>query len=147
MDNLLRLHYITIRNDAEFHKEFSSGKSFKDINHLDGNKLTDFLLISLAKDKYPWIQKVYKETSKFIHLSNKHSLAMITDMNPLERSEETFFGVGFPHWPEKSIVEILEAFYSATDALLDIVKDWIVEKSNLSDFQSSQSHMDDSTET
>jgi len=132
IDNLLRIFYISKRNDSDFLKEFMKGKSFRDLKHTDNNKITDALLVKIAKNKYPWIEDVYKETSKFIHLSSKHYHTNIISMNDEERSEITFFDVGNRNCPEDVLYTILEAFEYSTDAILNIVKGWIISKANIS---------------
>ena len=68
IDNLIRIDYLSYRSDELFTKEFLRGKSFRELKHTDGKRITDQLLIDLCKKRYPWLQKIYTETSKFIHL-------------------------------------------------------------------------------
>lgn len=126
IDNLLRVFYVFQRKDNDkIFIEFLRTGSFRFLKHTDNKKITDKLLIEVASKNYPWIEKVYIETSKFIHLSTKHFFATIINMDKSERTMEEYFGVGFFYWPEFSIFEEMSAFIHTTNSLLELMMGWI----------------------
>jgi hypothetical protein len=126
LDNLLRVYYVFQRKDnVKIYVEFLKKGTFRDLKHTDGKKVTDKLLVDIAKRNYSWIENVYKETSKFIHLSTKHYYATILNMDKSNRTMEEFFGVGFFNWTEYSIFEVISAFIHTTKSLLDLMNEWI----------------------
>jgi hypothetical protein len=126
LDNLLRVYYVFQRKDNDrLFIDFLREGSFRLLKHTNGQRVTDRLLIEIAKPNYPWIENVYKETSNFIHLSTKHFLATIIDMDTQKRTIEEFFGIGFFNWPEFSIIEEMSAYIQTTNSLLDLMKKWI----------------------
>ena len=126
IDNLLRVNYIFQRKDNDkLLLQFFREDSFRKLKHIDGKRVTDKLLIEFAKNRYPWIEAVYEETSKFIHLSTKHFYATLVNIDKSTRTMTEHFSVGFDNWPEHSLKEMLSAYNHATDSLLNLMKDWL----------------------
>lgn len=137
LDNLLRIYYVFQRNDNDMlFLGFLREGSFRTLKHTNGQKVTDRLLIEIAKPNYPWIEKVYKETSNFIHLSTKHFHATIIKTDKSDRTIEEYFGVGFFNWPEFSINEVMSAYIKTTTSVLDLMKEWIKLKNTITDCES-----------
>ncbi|RPI16512.1 MAG: hypothetical protein EHM58_11740 [Ignavibacteriae bacterium] len=128
IDNLIRIFYSTKRSDKEFYMEFYKGKSFRELKHIDGKPLIDSLLIKISKDTYPWIEDVYRETSKYLHLSNKHFNTTITSIG--DNKMTNFFGIGQPNCREEDLSNLLDAFSCTTDAIIKIVQGWIITKNS-----------------
>jgi len=73
LDNLLRLYagYI-VKDPHEFAMKVLKGQHVRNMIDQNGNKMTDKYLVDQLTKEYKWIQNVYKETSGFVHFSNKH---------------------------------------------------------------------------
>jgi len=129
IDNLLKLSYLaTLKNAGEVSFKIIQGVSFLKLKNKEGKKLTDAMLRDYARDLYPWIDKVYEETSKLIHLSDKHVFHTVKAMDEKTRSQELFIGEGCLYWKEKDIAELLDAMGYVTDALLKNIKGWSISK-------------------
>lgn len=75
LDNLLQLHASSIVSDPHnFSMKKIKGKQTSNFKDRNGNKMTDnYLARSLSeKDDFKWILNVYRETSGFVHFSDKH---------------------------------------------------------------------------
>lgn len=131
LDNLLKLSYLAqCKNRDEIMKAVLRGESFPRLKDPKDRRerLTDVRLRYYARSYYPWLDRVYEETSKLVHFSNKHVFSPIASVDNEERSTTSFFGVGIPRWPESEIDNFLNAFSCATDALLTVVRDWVISK-------------------
>jgi hypothetical protein len=78
LDSLLQLYWAYIVNNPhDFVNKIMIWKETREINDKDWNKMTDWYLRKVFfRDKnnneFIWLEKVYEETSWFIHFSNKH---------------------------------------------------------------------------
>lgn len=75
LDNMLYCYARTIAaNDNDFLVGFMNGSNWKEIIDKDGNKLSDDYLLDLISKRFGTdeFKRVYKESSKFIHLSTSH---------------------------------------------------------------------------
>lgn len=84
--------------------------------------MTDRLLHERLSTLYPWASAVYENTSGFIHLSQRHMMAPVSNVDSQTRS------VTFVRWPEDKVIEALEAFNATTGALLDLCRQWLLAK-------------------
>jgi hypothetical protein len=48
--------------------------------------MTDKFLVKKFSEEYKWIEKVYNNTSGYIHLSEKHLFANVANLNPEDMS-------------------------------------------------------------
>ncbi|MBA7716516.1 hypothetical protein ES703_125589 [subsurface metagenome] len=129
LDSLLRLVYLATLKDADaVSMEIIKGHSFRNMKDREGKKLTDARLRDYARPLYPWIDKVYKQTSKLIHFSDKHYFLSVNSLNKQSRTVEHFIGEGVTNWPESEINSFLDAMGCTTDALLKVVIGWTISK-------------------
>jgi len=129
LDNLLKLSYIARCKKAdELIKAVLEGESFQKLKDSEGKLLFDSRLRDYARPLYPWLDRVYEETSKLIHLSDKHCFLPIISVDNKARTTTTFVGVGIPNWPGSEIDNFLNAVSCATDALLKVVLGWVISK-------------------
>lgn len=132
LDNLLRLSYLPqSENPSEVVEAVLRGESFQKLKDSEGKCLSDKRLRYHARSLYPWLDRVYEETSKLVHLSNKHFFLPVTSVDDKERTMTTSFRVGIPHWPESEIDNFLNAASWATDALLKVVRGCVVSKGHI----------------
>ncbi len=122
LDTLLRLSYLrTTQNPDTFIMHILEGKQVNKMKDEKGVKLTDTRLCDYARTMFPQVDNVYKETSRFIHFSDKHVFSCITP-------DEFFIGKGFRKWPERDIVSLLDCTIEITEMILAITRGWIVQK-------------------
>lgn len=91
--------------------------------------MTDGYLVKLLSKENPWIDRVYKATSGFIHLSEKHIYAAVSladeEMSLRIRISEIDEGVDAELWGEMAA-----AFVEATELLFYYLNGWIYTKKN-----------------
>jgi hypothetical protein len=122
LDTLLRSSYLAAtKNHDAFILQILEGKQLNEIKDEKG-KLTDKRLRDCARPLFPQVDNVYRETSKFVHFSDKHVFSCITP------DEKIFIGKGFRKWQEKDIVSLLECTIAITKVILAIVRGWILQK-------------------
>ena len=126
LDNLMRCYLVSCTpKGQDFIKPIFEGKRLNKEKDHEGKKLTDRRLRELCAEAYPWLDKVYEETSKLIHLSEKHFSISVVRLDDAERSITYRIAARQEHWPENEIDELLGALIVATDAILDICEGWI----------------------
>lgn len=130
IDNLIRLFAATlVENPHTFTNEVISGKHIRNIKDRNGNKMTDFYLVNLISKEHEWIENVYKETSGFIHLSDKHIFSSISKVKK-EKDLLLQFKVGKESEKinDEPILEAIEAMLRATEILLSYLNNWVITK-------------------
>lgn len=129
LDSLLKLVYLATLKDADVvSMEIIKGHSFRNMRDRNGKKLTDARLRDYARPLYPWIDEVYKQTSKLIHFSEKHCFLSVNSLDEQSRRVDFFIGEGVTNWPESEIDSLLSAMGCTTDALLKAVIGWRISK-------------------
>lgn len=129
LDTLLRFFAATlVENPQKFAVAVLEGEPINKIKSRDGKLLQDAYLAQRLGEEYPWIPRVYKETSGYVHFSDKHMFAallhdaktggILIKISPTD--EET---------PQELYLEMLEAFLATTDILARYVEEWIGAKS------------------
>jgi len=104
------------------------GKSLRNLKDSDGKFLSDARLRDYARRFYPWLDRVYEETSKLIHLSDKHFFLPVESVDDETRVVQMLIGAGTQNWPESEIDNFLDAVGCTTDALLKVVLGWVISK-------------------
>jgi hypothetical protein len=96
-----------------------------------GKALTDRRLTELLATAYPWIPNVYRQTSGYIHLSEKHILATFGSEKPANADLEVQLGptTGDALAPEL-FAEAAEAYAATLDVLICYVAGWTSTKNN-----------------
>ena len=130
IDSLLKLVYLAHVEfaDAVSKAILDEEKPFRKIKDSDGKFLTDARLRDHATRFYPWLDRVYDETSKLIHLSDRHLLFIIESFDDKTGTLGFFIGTGNQNRPESEIDNFLDVFSCTTDALLKVVLGWVISK-------------------
>ena len=83
LDNYLRFHAAWLVSDPhDFAGRIMSGEHVRKMKDKTGAKMTDAYLVSTLKDEHDWLERVYEETSGFVHLSRQH---VISSLRYIER--------------------------------------------------------------
>jgi hypothetical protein len=78
LDTALRFYAgFIVSNPSQFAMDVLGGQQINKMRDAAGNIMTDRHLVNHLGRHYPWIVKVYQETSGFIHFSAKHLLSAI----------------------------------------------------------------------
>jgi hypothetical protein len=73
LDNVLRLTYLSnCKNAEEVCHQLIAGIRMDKLKDEEGKRLTDRRLCEIAQEHFPSIDGLYGETSRMVHLSNKH---------------------------------------------------------------------------
>ena len=140
LDTLLRLNYISKIPPKEADKlihHIMDGEPLNKFKDSEGKELTDARLLKYAKDVFPWIDNVYKHTSKFIHFSERHMFVSIYSTNNEKRIVNFAIHKGSHNVKEEQITEYYNVFIIITDSIIKFINSWGERKKNLSDSETS----------
>jgi len=148
LDNFLRYAAGWLVTDPhKFAVKILSGEHIRNIKTKEGKKMKDCFLVDEFSKEYKWIKSVYENTSGYIHLSDKHMLINITELDSKQRAATYKISDKDEHMPEKFKVEAVMAFTEITKLVLHRAYSWRCTKDNPqalrkqkrgSDFTSSQ---------
>ena len=128
LDNCLRFYAGYLVTDPhDFAIQVLSGKAVKNQKSSDGKALSDYYLCKMLSVEYPWVLDVYKNTSGYIHLSEKHilhSVRIADDGKGLKIS----IGETDRFVPTDLYLEVIEAFKTTTEIVLRFVYSWAYTK-------------------
>ncbi len=129
LDTLLRLVYIARCGFPDaFSQIILTGKLLSKVKDAAGKPLTDARLRDYARPIFPWLDKVYEETSRMVHYSEKHFMLMVEKAHEGETSADIVLQSGQPNWPLGEIHNFVDALTTATKAILDLAEGWAGEK-------------------
>lgn len=131
LDNCLRFHAAwLVDNPHEFASKVLKGVPIKKQKDRKGKPMTDRYLVESLSAQYPWVKRVYEETSGFIHLSEKHIFMTFTDID--KESREIAFTISNidDHVAESFYYESACAFCSVIEVLFEYLYGWLKTKSN-----------------
>ena len=145
LDNCLRLAAAGLAPDPDaFVLEVLKGTRISRLKDREGEPFSDRRLVDLLSSEEPWIKDVYKQTSGYIHLSEKHIFNAVSPTSnerrlELKISEEDRF------IEPENYLEAVDAFLECTRLLLRIVGSWTFEKEQRAE-QTSPTDVPPSTE-
>jgi hypothetical protein len=130
-DSVLRLYGITITPDVhEAANKIISGEKLSKIKDRKGERLSDGYLVSLLAEQNPWLKHVYSLCSGYIHLSDVSFHHLLKKSEQIPDSNERGFYIGSDE-SEIEIehkLELIQAFYVATEGIQKITRQWISER-------------------
>ncbi|MCC6425701.1 MAG: hypothetical protein IT435_02650 [Phycisphaerales bacterium] len=133
LDTALRFHAAWLVEDChEFACEVLQGTRIDKLTDRSGKRLHDFYLVECmsGEDGCDWISRVYRETSGYVHLSDKHLFQTFTSVDEDERTVEVKIGATDHEWPEEIYLEVVDAFLAATRLFVKYLQGWEVTKQN-----------------
>jgi hypothetical protein len=129
IDTASRLNALRMVADREaLVSAVLAGDRFDKQKDTKGNLLSDGYLIAELAKYYPWVSAVYKETSGFIHLSERHFYSSIATSDSKERSVKVSVGVNEPKYSDEFYFEILDAFCEATRVAGSMVAGYVTSR-------------------
>jgi len=128
LDNFLRLFAAwLVKNPHEFANEVMKGKKVEEFFDKDNEKqaLKDWYLRNKASESYPWINKVYKQTSGYIHLSSKHIYNPIAEVD----AEKGTIGTYLTKYDSETVtdldrIEAVLVMIKVSNCILDYAYGW-----------------------
>lgn len=129
IDNVLRFSAAwLVENPHDFANKIMDGVPVKDLKDINNKKLTDTYLKKVLGKKHPWLQRVYEETSGFVHLSDKH---IFTTIKPTSIDMTCNIEIKLDDdIPDEYLIEAIEAFIATTNILFEYIEGWIFTKDN-----------------
>jgi hypothetical protein len=109
-----------------FAQDVWNGVPVRKLKDRNGNKMTDHYLLEKLTERHPWVKRVYKNTSGFIHHSEKHFYTFFGDVKS-ESSDRATTKVQISSCPEFSdglYLELIRAFIAATEIFAWYLRGW-----------------------
>lgn len=131
LDNVLRFSAAWLVDDPHrLAMQIMSGERIDNMRDRDGKKLKDWYLRNKLHEEYPWVKKVYEETSGFIHLSKKHIFTSSKLKDIKEGTVEIRIGKRDNYVPDAARIEATQGMNEITNVLCDYIEGWIWTKNN-----------------
>jgi hypothetical protein len=131
LDTFLQTYAAFVVEDPhDFATEKLKGVRTNKIKAKDGKLLRDSHIIELmgndSRIESTWVRKLYSETSRFIHASDKHIFSAVVKG---EKDGEIYFMISEKlNIPEESVVEGLSAMVEITKSVIRLWEGWILTK-------------------
>lgn len=130
LDSFMRFYASFLVEDPhQFATSVLGGTEVRKMKDRSGAFMTDRHLVESAAAEYSWAPSVYKSTSGFIHLSNKHIFSAIQAVQD-DGSFSMHIGSDPSRFPNTLWVEMAEGFIAATEALFRYLEGWVFTKEN-----------------
>jgi hypothetical protein len=129
LDNCLRFFASTLVDQPhDFAIQVLGGTRIDQMKDRSGKRLTDSYLKQLLSAHEPWIDPVYKETSGFIHLSEKHIFNSLTLTNVETREILMKISDSDEFVPEEAYLEAVDVFTGTTKLALTFALAWAAQR-------------------
>jgi hypothetical protein len=128
LDNSLRTAAsVWALDPQEFFTGIAQGKQINKMQADDGKVMTDRYLCDRLAPFHPWISQLYKETSSFVHLSDKHMLAALAP-HPGYKTFHCILNDNEPGVPDGAYGDALTSFIRATLLFLELIEMYAKQK-------------------
>ncbi len=115
IDTAMRVNGLNLVDNIEdFCSELIGDKKFNQMKDRDGKKFTDVYLRQKLSEEHDWVSSVYENVSDFVHLSGRHLMVSITELNDGDRTISLAVSPVDPVRPDEDYFEIVDAFFEAT---------------------------------
>jgi hypothetical protein len=129
LDTILRLYALFwVADPEEFAKKVFMGEEINKLKASDGERMTDSYLRNRVAKTNDWIPAVYKETSGYIHFSNRHMKAAIRST---DEGLQLVIGSQDVEKPLSYYGEMLRAFRHLTMMIPVAAEDWLSRLQNI----------------
>ncbi|HBP1971184.1 TPA: hypothetical protein L5W26_004442 [Pseudomonas aeruginosa] len=130
LDTFLRFYASYLVSDPhEFATSVLAGTEVRKLKDRSGTPMTDRHLVDSVASEFPWVPGVYKSTSGFIHLSDKHIYSAIQSAQD-DGTLSMLIGSDPDRFPSELWIEMAEGFVAATEALFRYLEGWAFTKAN-----------------
>jgi len=131
LDNALRFYAsFIVSKPHDFAMAVLGGTPVRDLKDRNGKKMRDQYLVDCLSKEYPWIPRVYKETSGYIHFSKKHIFNAISGVDDKDHSAKIEISAKDINLPDTIYIEAIDAFIASTNIFLRYLTGWIITKNN-----------------
>ena len=129
IDTALRFHAaFLVEKPHDFALAVLSGTPIRQMKDREGHKLTDRHLLEKLSAEAEWLPRVYRETSGYIHLSEKH---LFSAFSPGEDGRVTMkMAAADKPLPDSIYLEAIDAFIATTGLFMKYLHGWGFTKAN-----------------
>jgi hypothetical protein len=126
LDTALRFSAMALVDSAaKFASDVLADERIDKMRSRTGQKLSDKFLVETLSEQYPWIIRVYEETSGFIHLSGRHMYQTFESVNGDDRTVRFVISAEDVKRPAASYLEIVSAFLATTQLVDSMLFSWL----------------------
>ncbi|ARP65468.1 hypothetical protein A9K65_020380 [Mesorhizobium sp. WSM1497] len=127
IDTAMRIHALPLIQDREdsMGRLMANQVQFDRLTTLEDGKqvrLTDAYLRKHLSMQYPWIDKVYAETSDFVHLSFRHLWTAIARVDDNTRTAHFMLSARDANRNEAEYFEVCEAFFEVSKIIYKMLR-------------------------
>lgn len=125
LDSLLRFYAVWLVDEPhDLANQIFSGKELRKIKDRNGKKMTDRYLSEQLAKEYTWLERVYRETSGYVHLSSKHYFNTVRELHEDDRSVTVAIGSSDTSITTEVYEEALDAMLEISTAVLRYLHGW-----------------------
>lgn len=129
LDTLLRFVALELVDDPHpLAARILGGESLRKVKDRNGRPLVDAYLVEHLAKRIPWVSRVYKETSGFIHLSDKHMFGPVAKVEDEGAAVRMLIHENDGHIRAEHWVEMVSCFHEATHAVCGAIASWAQRK-------------------
>lgn len=134
IDNLLRFRAsFLVDNQSQFVVDVLQEKEVRKLKDRSGKKMTDGYLQDVFGSEYSWLKGVYKNTSGYIHLSEKHFFNTLrASASGQDGVLDIYIGPDDKMVSDEIYEEAIEEMILVTHALLTYIGNWVLSKNKAS---------------
>jgi hypothetical protein len=131
IDTALRFYSVFIvDNPHTYSMDILSGKQINHMKDSSGKQMRDAYLVQKLAEEYPWLSKVYKNLSGYIHFSESHLFHPVQEIDDESRSIKYAIQEEDTKFPEFSWVEVIDCFSESVDIFTKYLEGWVFTKAN-----------------
>jgi len=123
LDTVLRLSAFWLSDNPQtMAMKVMEGNPIRKMKDRNNKHMTDSYLANILGHTFKWIPRVYRETSGYIHFSEKHLAASVRSI----QKDGTFsaFAGGVDESPESSWVELLDCASECLRIVINFLKSY-----------------------
>lgn len=125
LDTCLRVAALGWVDDPnEFASKILGGTPIDTLRDNAGKPMKDSRLRDRLKEDFPWITPIYKHTSGFVHLSEKHIFNALSVADPQSGAIRMKMSDRDTFVPTSAYLEAVDGFRDLTALFLDFVNAW-----------------------
>jgi len=128
LDTALRFSAMAlVESPTKFASDILGDLRIDKMRSRTGQRLTDRYLVQRlsASASAPWIERVYEETSGFIHLSGRHMYQTFESLNETDRTVKFVMSAEDVSRPPSAYIEIVTAFDATTGLIVSLLTSWL----------------------
>ena len=114
----------TSAHSSHYAHSLYSGRPVNKYKDKHGERLTDKYLARRLSVLHPWVERVYEETSEFIHFTSRNIFQAMGKLDDEERSFEMLIAARDRERPEQDYFEIVHAFDHVTYLVAQFSAEW-----------------------